>query len=187
MVHKDNLDLQWALHFIEFFLKDLNIAVMQQEFFNFHEMPQLYTTLYPATAPNNRGLDRTKNNDANTISRNGGGGLGGSSKGGHDLCNSHSQGGDSQQTKNESPNKNKGIFIFDRLPFFKSVNDPDGMPHPPKVTVGGKEMQICVKGSSKDRVCTNDQCKLAHIFILDKITKGVSKLNTWTLDTDSVK
>ena len=77
-------------------------------------MPQLYTTLYPAAATSNRGLDKTKNNDANTINRNGGGlsgGLGGSNKGGRDLCNSCLKGGDLQQTKNESPDKDKGIFI----------------------------------------------------------------------------
>ena len=73
------------------------------------------------------------------------------------------------------------------MPSFKSANNPDGKPHPPKVTVGGKETQICVKGSSKDRICTNDKCKFAHIFSLEKITKGVSELNTWTLATDGVK
>ena len=48
-------------------------------------------------------------------------------------------------------------------------------------------MQICVKGSSKDKVCTNNKCSFAHIFVLDKITKGVSKLNIWILNTDIIK
>ena len=98
MVFDNNLDLQGAFHLMEFFLEDLNRAVIQQELFNFDEVPQLHTTLYPAAATSNRGLDRTKNNDANTSNRNGGGpggGAGGSTKGGHDLRNYCLQDGDS--------------------------------------------------------------------------------------------
>ena len=84
---------------MEFFLEDLHRAVIQQELFNFHEVPQLYTTLYQAAATtSNKGLDRNKNNDANTSNRHGGkpvGGSGGSNKGGHDLRNSRSTGDDS--------------------------------------------------------------------------------------------
>ena len=43
-----------------------------------------------------------------------------------------------------------------------------------------------MKGSSKDRVFTNSQCKFAHIFTLEKITKGMRELNTWTLAMDGV-
>ena len=75
-----------------------------------------------ALAPSNRCLKRTKNNDTNTINRNGGGSggrLGGSSKQGDDLRNSRFQGGDLQQTKSESPNKDKGISICDKLELTK--------------------------------------------------------------------
>ena len=73
------------------------------------------------------------------------------------------------------------------MPYFKSEKKPDGTPHPPKVPVGSKETIICMKGSSKDRVCTNSRCTFAHIFSLENITKGVGELNTWTLATDGVK
>ena len=82
---------------MEFSLDDLHRAVIQQELFNFHEVPQLYTALYPAAiATSNRGSDRNENNDGNTSNQNGGGpggGLGGSNKGGHHLRNSRSTGG----------------------------------------------------------------------------------------------
>ena len=111
-------------------------------------------------APSNRGSDRTKNNDANTIDRNGGGsgrGLGGSNKGSHDLWNSRFTNGDSHNTNSDNPHKDKGIFICERMPYFKSRDKPDGAPHPPKVTVDGTEMIICMKGSSRGRVCANDR------------------------------
>lgn len=81
MVHDKNLDLQCAFHLLAFFLKDLNRAVKQQELFNFLEVPQLYMTLYPALALSNRGSERTKNNDNNTINRDGRGSGGGSGRG----------------------------------------------------------------------------------------------------------
>ena len=83
--------------------------------------------------------------------------------------------------------KDKSISICDKLPYFKSATNKDGVEHPPKVTLGGREMQIYIKRSSKDRLCTNNHCSYAHIFVLDKITKDVSTLNTWTLDIDGVK
>ena len=43
-----------------------------------------------------------------------------------------------------------------------------------------------MKGSSKDKVCTNKGCNFAHIFSLDTIEKGVSDLNMWTLAMDGV-
>ena len=64
------------------------------------------------------------------------------------------------------------------MPYFKYKDKPEGAPDPSKVKVGGKETIICMKGSSKDRVCTNNRCKFAHIFTLEKIIKGGSKLNT---------
>ena len=74
-----------------------------------------------------------------------------------------------------------------QIAVFISKEKTDGVPHPPKVIVGGKEVIVCMKGSSKDRVCPNKHCKFAHIFSLDKIEKGVSELNTWTLATEGVK
>ena len=150
----------------------------------------MYTTLYPAAAvTSSRGLDRNKKDDTNTSNQNGGGsggGLGGPNKWGHDLQNSRSTGGDSYNTNSEHPYKDKGFSICERMLYFKSKDKPDGAPHPPKVTVGGKETIICMKGSSKDRVCTNSRCKFAHIFTLEKITKWVSELNTWTLAMNGV-
>ena len=73
MVLEDNSDLQGTFHLMEFFLEDLHRAVIQQELFNFHEVPQLYTTLYPAAAAtSNKGSDRNKNSDANASKQNGG-------------------------------------------------------------------------------------------------------------------
>ena len=97
------------------------------------------------------------------------------------------KGGGSHHTKNEGPNKDKGIFIVDKFPYFKCTGNKKGAVHLPKVTVDGKEMQVCLKGSSKGKVCIKDNCNFAHIFSLDKCTKGVSELNTWIADTDGVK
>ena len=67
-----------------------------------------------------------------------------------------------------------------------SSNKKDGVPHPPKVTLDGKEMIICMKGSSRGKVCPKADCRFAHIFTINKITKGVSELNTWTMAMDGV-
>ena len=65
IMHDGNLDLQEAFHLMEFFLQDLHRAIIQQEIFNFHTVPQLYTTLYPAAAAtSSRGSDR---NDATPV------------------------------------------------------------------------------------------------------------------------
>ena len=74
-----------------------------------------------------------------------------------------------------------------KMPYLKFLKNKDGVDHPSKVTVDDKLVTVYLKGSSKDRVCVNKKCTFAHIFVLDKITDGVSKLNTWALDTDSVK
>ena len=73
------------------------------------------------------------------------------------------------------------------MPHFICIKNPDGHPQPPKVTAEGKEVQICLKGSSKDKVCVNDKCTFVHIFNLGTITNGVKELNTWLSDTDGVK
>ena len=89
MILEENSDLQGAFHLMEFFLEDLHRAVIQQDLFNFHEIPQLYTTLYLAAAAMcSRGSDRNKKDDASTSNQNGvgfGKGSGGSNKGGHNL------------------------------------------------------------------------------------------------------
>ena len=54
------------------------------------------------------------------------------------------------------------------------------------VTMDRVEMVICIEGSSRDRACANKKYCFAHIFMLEKITKGVSKLNTWLVDMDGV-
>ena len=48
-------------------------------------------------------------------------------------------------------------------------------------------MTVCLKGSIKGKVCTRDNCNFAHLFLLDKCTKGVSEMNTWIVDTDGIK
>ena len=137
--HKENSDLQLAFHPTAFFLEYLNRAIVQQELLSFLEVPQLYPTLFPPTATSSRCSDRTRTN--NTLPNNcndggfGGGSGGGSNKRGDGKRNSRSQGVDLNQTKSESLDKDKGIFILDRLPYFKSVKNPDGINHPPKVTV----------------------------------------------------
>ena len=62
-----------------------------------------------------------------------------------------------------------------------------GAEQPSELTVGRKSVTICLKEPNKDRVCTKDHCNFAHIFSLDKITKGVSDLNKWTTATPGVK
>ena len=183
MPHDSSSDLQEAFHLMEYFLQDLHQAIIQQELYNFSEVPPLYTAMYPpASATSGRGSDRNKHKDeATTGNQNGDssvGGSGGANKGGHDLRNSCSTNGDSRNTNSDKSDKDKGIFICERMPYFKSMDKPDGALHPPKVTVDGKETIICMKGSSKDRACTSSRCKFAHTFTLEKITKGVSALNT---------
>ena len=73
------------------------------------------------------------------------------------------------------------------FPHFKCTTNPEGADHPPKVTVDGKEVTVCLKGSRNGKVCTRDNCNFAHLFSLDKCNKGVSELNTWIVDTDGVK
>ena len=127
MMHVGNSNLQEAFHRMEFFLQDLHRAVIQQEIFNFHKIPQLYTTLYPAAAArSSRGSDRTKKDEANTSNQNGGGfggGLGALNKGGHDLWNSCSTGGDSQHTNSDNPHKDKGIFICEKCRILNPIRD----------------------------------------------------------------
>ena len=149
----------------------------------------MYRTLYPVAATTGgRVLDKTQRDGTNTSNQPGGragGGSGGSNK--KDLWNSRASVRDLQNTNSDNAHTDKGIFICDKMPYFKSDKNPDGQPHPPKVTVGGKEVIICMKESSKGKVCTNRRCKFEHIFILDKIEKGVSELNTWTLATEGIK
>ena len=72
------------------------------------------------------------------------------------------------------------------MPRFISQYYTNGVPHPPKVTVDGKEVIICMKGSSRGKVCTKENCRFAHIFKMDKITKGLSELNTYLKDTNGI-
>ena len=48
-------------------------------------------------------------------------------------------------------------------------------------------MIICMKGSSRGKVCPKAECRFAHLLTIDKITKGLSELNTWTVAMDGVK
>ena len=43
-----------------------------------------------------------------------------------------------------------------------------------------------MKGSSRGKVCAREDCSFAHLFTINKITNGVSELNTYVMDTDSV-
>ena len=43
-----------------------------------------------------------------------------------------------------------------------------------------------MKGSSRGKVCPKADCRFAHILTIDKIIKGVSELNTWTVVMDGV-
>ena len=76
---------------------------------------------------------------------------------------------------------------MDKFPYFKCLGNPEGAVHLPKLTVDGKEVTVYLKGSSKGKVCSRDNCNFAHIFSLDKCTKGVSELNNWIANTDGVK
>ena len=97
------------------------------------------------------------------------------------------QGANSNITKSDNPDKEKGIFIMDKLPYFKSDRNKVGVDHPPKNTVDDKVVTVCIKRLSKDRVCTNEKCTFAHIFVLERITDGKSDLNKWAPVTDGVK
>ena len=194
MPHNSNSDLQEAFHLMAFFIQDLHRAVIGQELSTFSEVPPLYTVLYPpASAPSGRGSDRNKPRDeATTGNRTGGGGgagggSGGASKGGHDLRTSRSANGDARNTNRDKPDKDKGIFIIDIFPYFVSKENRNGVPLPPKVTVDGKEVILCMKGSSRGKVCPKAECRFAHLLTIDKITKGLSQLNTWTVGMNGVK
>ena len=189
MAHDDNSDLQAAFHLMSFFIQDLSRALITQEIHTFQEVPELYKRLYPA-APTTGGrvADKTQRDSIDTSNQPGGGaggGSGGSNK--KDLWNSRASAGDAHNKNNDNPHIDKGIFICDKLPYFQSEKNPEGQPKPPKVTVGGKEVIICMKSSSKGIMCTNRRCKFEHIFVLDKIEKGVSELNTWILPTAGIK
>ena len=43
-----------------------------------------------------------------------------------------------------------------------------------------------MKGSSRGKVCAKEDCGFAHIFTIDKITNGVSELNTYLKDTNGI-
>ena len=190
MPHDSSSDLQEAFHLMEFFLVDLQRAIIQKELYTFKEVPPFFTTLYPPEpATSTRGSGRNKKDEANTDNQNSGGtggGSGGSNKGGNNHQNSRSTNNDANNTNHDNPNKDKGIFICARLPYFKFKFKLDGASHQPKVTVDGVETDICMKESSRGRACANKKCHFAHIFTLDKITKGVSELNTCLVDMDGV-
>ena len=193
MPHDMDTELREAYDLMEFFLFDLHRAVTGQELGAFGEVPPLYTTLFPpAPAPTGRGSEKSRNKPEDaTGNQNGGGGrggagggAGGADKGGH---NPRSANGDAHNANRNSPDKDKGIFIIDQhMPRFISQFYTNGVPHPPKVTVDGKEVTICIKGSSRGKVCTKENCRFAHIFNIDKITKGLSELNTYLKDTNGV-
>ena len=189
MLHNDNSDLQAAFHLMKFFIEDLSRALITQEIHTFNEVPELYKTLYPAVVSAGGGVsDKTQRNGTITNNQNGGGGGGGSGGSNKkDTRNTRASGSDAQNANNDNANLEKGIFICDKLPYFKSDKNPEGQSKPPKVTVGGKEVIICMKGSSKGTKCTNSRCKFEHIFVLDQIDKGVGDLNTWTLAADGIK
>ena len=190
MSYDTSLDLQLASHLMTHFVTDLNRAIVHQELDRFMEVPPLYTKLYPPMAPSNRGPERGKGNDININDHNdggSGGGSGGSNKKGDDNRNSSANGGNLHHTENEGPNKDQGIFIVYKFPYFKCGKNPDGVNQPPKITVNGKEVTVCLKGSSKGKVCIKNNYGFAHLFLLDKCTKGVNKLNTWITDTNGVK
>mmetsp|Transcript_5680 Transcript_5680/g.6300 ORF Transcript_5680/g.6300 Transcript_5680/m.6300 type:complete len:190 (+) Transcript_5680:749-1318(+) len=163
----------------------MHLMAVQKLLSSFAKVPQLYTILFPPPATSSRDSERTKSNNTSPNNQNGGGsseGSGGSNKGGDDNSNSRSQGANSNQTKSESPDKDTGIFIVDKMSYFKCVKNKDGVNQPQKVTVDCKLVTVCLKGPSRDRVCINKKYTVANIFVLDKFTDGVSELNTWALD-----
>ena len=143
MEHKGNSDLQLVFHLMFFFLEDLNQAIVQQELLSFLEVPQLYTAFFPPPATISRGSEKTEINDTsphNPCGGGSGGGLGGSNKRGDDNPISCSQGGNLNQTKSDSLDKDKSIFIVDKIPHFKCAKNKDGADQPPKITADGKEL-----------------------------------------------
>ena len=118
---------------MEYFLLDLDRAIIGYELHTFNVVPQLFTTLYPPEpATGTRGSGRNKKDEAINDQRNGGGtggGSRGSNKGGNDCRNPHSNKGDAKNTNREDPNKDKGIFICTQLRYFKSKYNEDGAPN----------------------------------------------------------
>ena len=67
MPHDSSSDLQEAFHLMEFFLLDLQRAIIQQKLYTFKEVPPLFTTLYPPEpATSTKGSGRNKKDEANT-------------------------------------------------------------------------------------------------------------------------
>ena len=61
MPHDSSSDLQEEFHLMEFFLLDLQRAIIQRELYTFKEVPLLFTTLYPPEpATSTKGSGRNK-------------------------------------------------------------------------------------------------------------------------------
>ena len=63
MKHKNYSDLQLVFHLMEFFLEDLNQAIVQQELSSIIEVPQLFTELFLLPIAINRGIERNRSTD----------------------------------------------------------------------------------------------------------------------------
>ena len=110
-------------------------------------MPQSYTKLFPPPAAISRGTERNRINDPSSPNRNSGEGGGrsgrgskGSNKRDDDTQNSRSQGSNSNPTKGDSPDKDSGISIVNKMPYSKCTRNKDGADQPPKITADGKEL-----------------------------------------------
>ena len=63
------------------------------------------------------------------------------------------------------------------MPYFKHPQkNPDGVLLPPRLSMDGQEQVVCMKGSSKDKVCPKRKCHFLHLVTLEMITKGMPAL-----------
>ena len=82
----------------------------------------------------------------------------------------------------------KGIFFYPgNMPQFQSKHSQDGVPHPPKLIVGGRAQIICMKGSAENKVCTKRDCTFLHLDLLTKVTGGLQGMHDWVIKTPGVQ
>ena len=82
----------------------------------------------------------------------------------------------------------KGIFFYPgNMQQFQSKHSKEGVPQPPKLTVGSRAHTICTKGSTENKDCTKRDCTFLHLATLEKVTGGLQDMHNWVVETPGVQ
>ena len=73
------------------------------------------------------------------------------------------------------------------MPQFQSKHSQDGVPHPPKLIVNGREQIICMKGSAENKACTKRDCTFLHLDLLGTVMGGLQDMHCWVVRTPGVQ